>query len=126
MSEFMRSLVRGGNWTARERKFGIWIRRILIVAMAVGILVWNVHMRRLAAESHVWLQWVNTQCQTGEAEMCLAYVRYAKRSGLPGEAFWLANPKLLTEARCIERKGWSLPFRPSHRLDYTQLAEKCR
>ncbi|MCW0399239.1 hypothetical protein NB700_001795 [Xanthomonas sacchari] len=124
MSEVWRSLKHGGNWTPFERKVGVWLRRLLLLGLLCATLAWNGHMQRVGAENQVWRDWVNEQCRTGDRVRCMSYRDFAVKSGLAGNQFWLANPKLRAVARCAERKGW-LHVVPM-RLDYSDFAEQCR
>ena len=123
MNEVMRSLVQGGTWTPAERRFGRWLRNVLLVVMALLLLGWNWHMQRLAGRSQVWTQWVSAQCMSGQRGACLSYVDYATPAGLANEAFWVDHPALAKQASCIEAQGW-LTLSVG-RLDYRKLALRC-
>lgn len=125
MSEVWRSLTEGGNWTPRERRVGRWIRRALLVAVVVGLLGWNAHMQRRGAQSQVWIEWVNNQCQSGDDSRCMSYVAFSDKSGMPNGRFWTQNPKQAEIAHCIEMKGWTR-LNPIQAVDYTELANHCR
>lgn len=125
MSELWRSLTEGGRWTPRERRIGRWVGRILLVVLALGLFEWNVHMQRLGAQSQVWKEWVNTQCQTGDEATCMSYVAYANKSGLPTGRFWTENPELHQKAMCIKSKAWRT-LSSIQMVDYSQLSSQCR
>ncbi|APO97621.1 hypothetical protein IPT12_14880 [Xanthomonas perforans] len=123
MNELLVALVHGGNWTARERRIGRWVRHILLVLLTVSALAWNHHWQQLGAQNLVWTNWVNAQCKTGLREVCMSYVDFARPSGMPSQKFWSAHPDLAATAECVERMGW-LTLSVG-RQDYTGLLEKC-
>lgn len=123
MNEVWRSLRHGGNWTDRERLVGLWLKRILVAGAVIGILFWNQHMQRLGAESHVWNQWVNEQCRTGDASRCMSYVDVSLKSGLPSQKFWTEHPEMRLEVNCIIRQGWYRAY--PMRTDFSSLAAVC-